>query len=97
MTTIVEAAPSEAEHHQAFAEMLEKENRWAEAIGQWKQVAELRSLEPGGLLHLAEAQIHEKQFKNAQQTLDKLHRTEWPSRFNDVRGKVQQLEQQIPQ
>ncbi len=97
MTTIVEAAPSEAEHHQAFAEMLEQQNRWADAIDQWKQVAELRSLEPNGLLHLAEAQIHEREFKNAQETLEKLHRTEWPSRFQDVRTKIQRLEEQIRQ
>jgi tetratricopeptide (TPR) repeat protein len=95
-TTIVEAAPNEAEHHQALAEVREKQNRWQDAISHWKEVAELRKLEPNGLLNLAKAQIHEKQFAPAQESLDKLNKTEWPSRFSDVRNQIQQLQNQIP-
>ncbi len=95
-TTIVEAAPNEAEHHQALAEVREKQNRWQDAISHWKEVAELRKLEPNGLLNLAEAQIHEKQFVPAQESLDKLNKTEWPSRFSDVRNQIHQLQNQIP-
>jgi tetratricopeptide (TPR) repeat protein len=95
-TTIVEAAPNEAEHHQALAEVRQKRNRWADAISQWKLVAQLRALEPGGLVNLAAAQIHEKQFSEAQESLDKLNRTEWPSRFSDLPRQIRELQEKIP-
>ena len=95
LTSIVEAAPLEAEHHQALAELREAGNRWTEAISGWKHVARLRSLEPTGLINLAEAQIHEKQWTEAQTTLDTLNRTKWPSRFNNVTDQVRKLEQRI--
>ena len=90
-TSIIEAGPSEAENHQAMAELRQKQNRWDEAIDQWKEVADLRRLEPTGLLRLAEAEIHQNQWTQARQTLDKLDKTEWPSRFNDVGNQVQHL------
>ena len=89
-TSIIEAGPSEAENHQALAELRQKQNRWDDAIDQWKEVAELRRLEPTGLLKLAEAEIHQKQWDSARQTLDKLSKTEWPSRFN-IGNQIQQL------
>lgn len=95
-TTIVEAAPNEAEHHHALAEVREKQNRWQDAIVHWKEVAKLRALEPEGLLQLAKAQIHEKQFGPAQDTVNKLNRTEWPARFNDLPRRIQELQNQIP-
>ncbi len=95
-TTIVEAAPKEAEHHQALAELRQKQNRWPEAIQHWQHVAEQRSLEPNGLLNLTSAQIHEKRFPEARESLKKLHQTEWPARFSDLTGKIQRLEEQIP-
>jgi tetratricopeptide (TPR) repeat protein len=90
-TSIIEAGPSEAENHQALAELRQKQNRWDDAIDQWKEVAELRRLEPTGLLKLVEAEIHQKQWAPARQTLDKLNKTEWPSRFNDVGNQIQRL------
>lgn len=95
-TTIVEADPNEAENRQALAEVRQTQNRWSEAIAQWKQVAGMRSLEPTGLFHLAEAQIHEKQFDEAQKTLDKLTRTEWPIRFRNLHQKIGTLQEKIP-
>lgn len=95
-TSIVESAPNEAEPHAAFAELRQKQNRWDEAIPHWQKVAELRKLEPTGLLKLAAAQIHEKQWDNARASLEKLSRTEWPSRFNNVGSEVLQLQQQLP-
>ena len=97
LTSIVEAAPLEAEHHQSLAEFREAGNRWADAIGHWKHVARLRALEPTGLINLAEAQIHEKQWTEAQTTLDTLNRTQWPSRFNDVTRQARKLQKQIPE
>ena len=94
-TSIIESAPNEAESHAAMAEWRQSQDRWAEAIPHWQQVARYRNLEPTGLLKLAEAQIHENQFDAARQTLQTLNHTEWPSRFSDVESHVRQLEQQL--
>jgi tetratricopeptide (TPR) repeat protein len=88
-TSIVEVGPQEAEIRQ-------RQNRWNEAIDQWQHVARLRSLEPTGLLKLAAAQVHQKQWDAARQSIEKLHRTEWPTRFGDVNSQTRQLEQQLP-
>ncbi len=96
LTTIVEAAPNEAEHHQLLAEFREQQDQWPAAIEHWKQVARLRSLEPRGLLELAEAQIHEEQWKEAQKSIDELNRKEWPARFTEVRSRVLRMQQRIP-
>ena len=95
-TSIIESAPNEAESHAALAEIRQTQNRWSEAIPHWQQVAQLRRLEPTGLLKLAAAQIHEKQWGNAKQSLEKLQRTAWPSRFNTVEQETRQLSDQIP-
>lgn len=95
VTTIVEAAASEAEHHQALAEIRQQQNRWPDAIDHWKQVAKLRRLEPTGLLKLAEAQINAKRFAPARETLGQLSRTEWPARFGDVQNQVTKLRGQL--
>jgi predicted Zn-dependent protease len=94
-TSIVEAAPQEAENHAALAEWRQKQNRWAEAIPQWEHVARLRSLEPTGLLKLAEAQVHEQRWDAAEKTVRKLQKKDWPSRFNNVRWQTEQLQRQI--
>ncbi len=95
-TSIIEAAPNEAENHAALAELRQQQNRWDEAIPHWEQVAELRRLEPTGLLKLAAAQVHQKRWDAARATLVKLRRTEWPSRFNNVLQEATQLEAQLP-
>ncbi len=94
-TTIVEAAPLEAEHHAALAEVRQKQNRWNEAIDHWQHVAELRRLEPNGLLRLAEAQLHAKHFVAAQETIDKLGQTAWPARFRGVQDKIRDLQSRL--
>jgi tetratricopeptide (TPR) repeat protein len=95
-TSILEADPNEAENHAALAELREKQNRWDEAIPHWEQVSQLRRLEPTGLVNLAEAQIHQKQWDAARQTIEKLQRTEWPARFTDVSTQTQQLQEKLP-
>lgn len=94
-TSIVEAAPLEPAHRTALAEIREQQNRWGDAIEQWQEVAKLQALEPTGLIHLATAQIHEKQWKDAQSTLDKLQKTPWPDRFSNVQETIRQLQSQI--
>lgn len=95
-TSIIEASPNEAENHAAMAELRQSQNRWDEAIPHWEQVAELRKLEPNGLLKLAEAQLHEKQWNAARSTVNKLRKTDWPPRFTDVQNQATQLEMRIP-
>jgi predicted Zn-dependent protease len=95
-TSIIEADPQEAENHAALAELRQKQDRWDEAIPHWTRVAELRRLEPTGLLRLAEAQLHEKQWNAARESIDKLHKTEWPARFSDVQNQTRRLEEQLP-
>ena len=95
-TSIIESSPNEAESHAAMAELRQTQNRWAEAVPHWEQVARYRKLEPTGLLKLTEAQIHEKQFTAAKQSLQTLRRTAWPSRFSDVESQIRLLEEQVP-
>ncbi len=95
-TSIIEAAPNEAENHTALAELRQQQNRWDESIPHWEQVAALRRLEPTGLLKLGAAQIHQKQWEAARTTVNKLNKTEWPSRFNNVQNETRQLQEQLP-
>jgi tetratricopeptide (TPR) repeat protein len=95
-TSIIESSPNEAESHNALAELRQKQNRWDEAIPHWQQVAELRRLEPTGLLNLARAQIHEKQWDAAKKSIETLQRTEWPTRFGSVSHDANGLQQQLP-
>jgi len=94
-TAIVEALPSESESHALLAEIRQRQNRWPEAIVQWHEVARIRALEPTGLMKLAEAQVHERQWDSALRTLRTLDTRSWPSRFGDVHGEVRNLERQI--
>ncbi len=94
-TSIVEVLPSESESHALLAEVRQEQGRWPEAITQWQQVARIRALEPTGLLKLAAAQVHEKQWQQAAQTVGKVKARTWPPRFGDVGAEVRKLEEQI--
>jgi Flp pilus assembly protein TadD len=91
-TSIVEMLPTETESHALLAEVREKQNRWPEAIAHWEEVAKLRALEPTGLLKLAAAQIHEKQWEKARESLRRLNTRTWPAHFEDVRKQSRALE-----
>ena len=95
-TSIIESSPNESESHAAMAELRQKQNRWDAAILHWEQVAQLRRLEPTGLVKLAEAQLHEKQWEAARQSIEKLQKTEWPSRFSDVNNQSRRLQERLP-
>ncbi len=94
-TSIVEVLPNESESHALLAEIRQNQNRWPEAAACWQQVAKLRSLEPTGLLKLAAAQIHLKQWDEAEATLRQLETTGWPARFGDVYGQAAQMRRQL--
>ncbi len=94
-TSIVEVLPNESESHALLAEIRQQQNRWMEAAAQWAEVAKIRSLEPMGLVRLAEAQIHFGQWDAAQETIRKLQASGWPTRFGDVYGQAAQLQRQL--
>lgn len=96
VTSLIEAAPNESENHTAIAELRQKQDRWDEAIPHWQRVAELRQLEPTGLVKLAGAQIHLKQWAAAKDSLTRLQRGNWPSRFNNLPNEIRQLQEQLP-
>ena len=95
-TSLIEAAPLEAENHQALAELRQEQDRWDDAIAQWRHVAELRKLEPTGLVKLAAAQIHEEEWDDAKATIKKLNQREWPSRFNNLSRDIRKLQKKLP-
>jgi tetratricopeptide (TPR) repeat protein len=100
-TSIVEVLPAESESHQLLAEIRQRQDRWAEAAEQWRQVARIRSLEPTGLLGLTEALIHQRQFAEAGKVLAQLKQKNWPARFENwpinLRGKISDLERKLEQ
>ena len=98
-TSIVEALPTESESHQLLAEIRQRQDRWADAVEQWRQVARIRSLEPTGLIGLTEALIHQRQWEEAGKCLTRLKQTNWPARFNNpptnLRQKIPELERKL--
>ncbi|MGA2032621.1 MAG: VIT domain-containing protein [Thermoguttaceae bacterium] len=100
-TSIVEVLPAESESHQLLAEIRQRQDRWADAVGQWEQVARIRSLEPTGLAGLAHALIHEHRHAEAADVLTRLKQKNWPARFNsppeNLGEKIRSLEQELQQ
>jgi predicted Zn-dependent protease len=94
-TSVVEMLPNESEGHALLAEIRQGQNRWPEAITEWEQVARIRALEPTGMLKLAAAQVHERQWDGAAETVKKLRSRAWPARFGNVDQEAAALEQQI--
>jgi tetratricopeptide (TPR) repeat protein len=97
VTSIVEMQANEAESHTMLAEIRQEQGRWQDAIHEWRRVSELRALEPTGLLKLAAAQIHERDWKAAGETVRKLRSREWPSRYFNVENEINQLDRQVQQ
>jgi hypothetical protein len=92
-TAVVEASPNEAEHHEALAKIRGRQKQYDKAILHWQQVAELRSLEPNGLINLAKAQLLGNEAAAARKTMEKVQKTEWPSRFdNDISDAVREFD-----
>jgi hypothetical protein len=58
-------------------------------------VAKIRALEPTGLLRLAGAQLHEKEWDKASATLRALRSQTWPQRFTDVTEQIRVLEKRL--
>ncbi len=94
-TSVVEMLPNESEGHALLAAVREKQGRWADAIAHWERVAEVRALEPTGLLKLAAAQIEHKDWAGAAKTLQKLRSQSWPPRFEKVQQEARELERKL--
>lgn len=58
-------------------------------------MAEVRALEPTGLLKLAAAQIELKSWDAAAKTVRKLRTQSWPPRFNEVEKQTRELETKL--
>ena len=93
--SIVEALPNESESHAMLAEVREQQTRWKDAAEHWGRVAEIRKLEPTGLLKLASAQLQLKDWEAAGQTIRQLEKRDWPGRFSDVQQKTRELAQKL--
>ena len=96
-TSIVEMQAHESESHQMLAEVRQAHNRWADAVPHWEMVAKIRALEPTGLVGLAKAQVHLKEWDRASETVKKLEKTAWPARFNNVQEQIRTLRVQVEQ
>jgi len=94
-TSIVESAPNEAESHQALAMFRTEQEKYQQAIPHWKKVAELRKLEPTGLLGLAETQAKMKDWNGLKSSLKQLRENEWPARFNTLQNDIRNLENKL--
>jgi predicted Zn-dependent protease len=94
--SIVEMLPAESESHTMLAEILQAQGRWDEAIPQWRHVARIRALEPTGFLKLAEAQLHQSQWREAAGTLGTVQARSWPERFGDVQSTARELMRRVP-
>jgi predicted Zn-dependent protease len=94
-TSVVEVLPNESEGHELLAQIRQRQGRWGDAINQWQEVAKIRALEPNGLLGLAAAQLHEKQFDKASETIAKLKARPWPPHFSDAPSRIAELERQL--
>ncbi len=56
----------------------------------------MRTLEPIGYMNLAAAQLHEKQFAEALETIKILESKSWPARFSIVEHETRMLRQRLP-
>jgi predicted Zn-dependent protease len=95
--SMIEAMPTETEGHTKLAEIRQQQNRWGDAIFHWRRVADLRPLEPTGLLRLAEAQIRARKLDDARDTVRKLEQTAWPDRFRNIETSCTNLRKRIEQ
>ncbi len=94
--SMVEMQPHESESHASLAALRETQDRWNDAIFHWQRVADLRALEPTGLVALAKAQLHEKQWTAARGTIQRLKSRPWPRRFQDIQAEINSLEAHLP-
>ncbi|MGL6075908.1 MAG: VIT domain-containing protein [Fimbriiglobus sp.] len=89
-TSIVEALPNEAEGHAILAAVRKSQKRYAESVKHWEQVNAIRSLEPTGLLGLADVQIEMGETEGAKKTIQTLR-----AKFPAVKQQIDALEKRV--
>jgi len=90
-TSLAEAKPNEADGHRRLAQHREEEQRYDDAIVQWRQVVRIRTDEPVGWLSLAKAQLKAGRTEKARATLKHVLSRKWDARFGDVHDKARKL------
>ena len=95
-TSVVEVTRGDSEGQTLLAQIRQGQDRWADAALHWRQVDAVRSLEPEGLLGLANVQLHLKQYDAARETIQKLRAKAWPPHTGDVPAKARELEARLP-
>ena len=94
-TSMVEMQPQETESHTLLAKVRETQNRLPDALVEWQHVADLRPLEPTGLVNLARVQIQAKQWDSATESLRQLRSKTWHERFNNLSNELTQLQRDL--
>jgi tetratricopeptide (TPR) repeat protein len=96
-TSIVEMLPNEADGQIKLATVRQQQNQWPASITHWKLAVEYRAEDPSGLFGLAEAQIHEQLWSDAQATVKKLKQPvkPWHRRFGDLQQRIDSLKRQV--
>ncbi|MBM4370377.1 MAG: hypothetical protein FJ098_01900, partial [Deltaproteobacteria bacterium] len=94
-TSIVEAAPDEADAHEVLARILEEQGRWMDALGRWRVVVRLREGSPAGFLGVALAALEARVLDEAQDALDHILSRTWPRIFDDVVRKARELKSRV--
>ena len=80
--------PNEAEGHHELAKVRHQEKNWDLAILHWMRVAELRELEPTGLIGKIRSELAADRRGEAEQSFAKLNEKKWPNRFRGELDKV---------
>jgi hypothetical protein len=94
-TNIVEMMPNESESHQSLAEIRQNQRRWDLAALHWRHVIRIRSKEPTGYLGLAKVLLRFGDRVEVKEILSHLLKSDWPSRFGDVRSQAQQIQEEL--
>ncbi len=83
-TSIVEAAPDEADANEALARLFQEEGRWLDALGRWRQVVRLREQAPAGYLGMAAAAVKAQVWDEAERAVDHILSRVWPQVFQHI-------------
>ncbi len=88
-THLVEATPNESESHHELAKVRMEQQQWNDALGHWRRVAELRKLEPTGLIGQIRTRLAAGEAQEARKLSARLSKEKWHSRFQPEIQKVQ--------
>ncbi len=96
LTTLAEMAPNQPDGHRRLAEFRGKEERWKEAVVQWRQVVRTDRLNPTGWIALAKALLEIEQTDDARKALDHVLKTDWEPRFKKAKTEAATLRAKLP-